>query len=59
MKVSDSLKYLVTNYHNINPDIINDNIDIEIWNKKQMKLSLNSRDIKYFEEPRDITIIEM
>jgi len=59
MKVSDSKKYLVTNYHNINPEIIYDNIEIEIWNKKILKLFINNREIKYFKPPKDITIIEI
>ena len=58
MKVSDLLKYLITNYHNINPTVINNHIEIEIWNKKRILLNQNNRIIKYFERPKDITIIE-
>ena len=59
MKVSDSLKYLITNYHVINPNNINANIELEINNKKKMKLETGNRIIKFFENPRDITIIEL
>ena len=59
LKVSDSLKYLITNYHVINPNNINANIELEINNKKKMKLETGNRIIKFFENPRDITIIEI
>ena len=59
MNISDSKKYLITNYHIINPNVINNNIIIEIHNNKKMKLNINNRDIQYFPEPKDITIIEM
>jgi len=59
MNISNSLKCLITNYHVINPEVINSNIDIEIWNQKIMKLNLNNRNIKYYEKPKDITTIEI
>ena len=59
MKISDSLKFLFTNYHVINQDLINDNIEIEIWNNEKMNLDLSQRYIKYFEKPEDVTIIEI
>ena len=59
MKASDSLKYLITNYHVLNPDNINENIELEIWNNKKMKLEINNRIIKYFKMPKDITIVEI
>ena len=59
MNISESKKYLITNYHIINPDVINNDIIIGIHNNKKMKLNFNNRDIKYFPEPKDITIIEM
>ena len=59
MKISNSIKYLVTNYHVIKPDLINEDIEIEIWNHKKMKLNLNNYNIKYFEDPKDITVIEI
>ena len=61
MKISKSLKFLFTNWHIINKELINDNnnIEIEIWNKEKMKINLNQRYSKYFEKPKDITIIEI
>ena len=59
MNISNSIKYLITNYHVINPDLINEYIEIEIWNHKKMKLNLNNYNIKYFEDPKDITVIEI
>ena len=59
MKISNSLKYLITNYHVICPNIINQNIELEIWNLKKMKLNISNRYIKYFEKPKDITIIKI
>ena len=61
MNISNSLKYLVTNYHVINPTIINNNIELEIWNQEKIKLNLANpnRNIKYFENPKDITVIEI
>ena len=38
MNCSDKLKCLMTNYHVINPSVENENIEIEIYNKKKMKL---------------------
>ena len=59
MKVSDTEKYLITNYHVINQNNIYDNIEIEIDNQKTMKLNLNNRKIEYFPKPIDITMIEI
>ena len=60
MKVYDLVKYLITNFHIINPAVMNNNnIEIEIWNKKRIKLTPNNRIVKYFDRPRDITIIEI
>ena len=60
MKVSDTEKYLITNNHCISRKNINDDIKIEIYNQKTMKLNLSNRKIKYFSEPKDdITIIEI
>ena len=30
MNISNSIKYLIANYHNINPELINEDIEIEI-----------------------------
>ena len=59
MKYSDSLKLFITNYHVIFPSLINNNIEIEIWNNKKIKLNLIGRYIKYLELPKDITAIEI
>ena len=59
MNGENSMKYLITNYHIINPEIINWDIELEIWNNKTMKINLNSRHIKYLEKPKDISIIEI
>ena len=59
MNISDKLKYLITNYHIINPKLINVNIEIEIWNNKKIKLNLHNRIIKYSQKPIDISAIEI
>ena len=59
MKVSDNLKYLITCYHIINQEMNIKNIELEIWNKKIMKLTFDGRFIKYFKRPLDITAIEI
>jgi hypothetical protein len=59
MKISETKKYLITNYHVISQDKINLNIEIEIHNHKIMKLNFNNRDIKYFPGVKDITMIEI
>ena len=30
MKISNSIKYLITNYHVINPDLINEDIEMNM-----------------------------
>ena len=55
LKISDSLKYLFTNYHVINKNTIK--IEIEMYNKRQIELNLRDYFIKYFDEPKDITAI--
>jgi len=57
MLVND-IKYLVTNYHVISETLINNNIKIKIWNKKEKFIQLNNRNYKCFEK-LDITIIEL
>jgi hypothetical protein len=59
MKYSDSLKCLMTNYHIINPNVENENIEIEIYNKKKMKLKFKNRYTKYLKRPKDIAMIEI
>ena len=52
-------KYLITNNHIISQNTINNDIDIELHNKKIIKLTLKNREIKYYPEPKDITMIEI
>ena len=59
MNYSDSLKCLLTNYHVINPSVEKENIEIEIHNKKKMKLKFDNRLTKYLEEQKDIAMIEI
>ena len=59
MKIFDSLGCLITNYHVIEKDKVYENIELEIWNNKKMKLEISNRYAKYFENPKDITIIEI
>ena len=59
MKFSDNLKLLITNYHVIFPELINTNIQIEIWNNKKMILNLKGRYTKFMKIPKDITAIEI
>ena len=59
MNCSDKLKCLMTNYHIINPSVENENIELEIYNKKKMKLEFNNRYTKYIERPKDIAMIEI
>ena len=42
MNINNSMKYLITNNHIINKDIINEDIEIEIYNNNiKMKLNIN------------------
>ena len=59
LNYSDDLKYLLTNYHIINPSLEDENIEIEIYNQKKMKLEFKNRIRKYMEQPKDISIIEI
>ena len=59
MKVSDSKRYLITNYHVIDLDSLNEKIEIEIWNKKKFILNPNNFNIKYLKEPKDIMSLEI
>ena len=57
MRFSDSLKYLFTNYHVIAKDA--KEIKIEINNQQNIKINLENRNVKFFEKPIDITIVEI
>ena len=59
MFFSDALKFLITNYHIISPDLDNKFIELEIWTKKKIKLKLDNRLIIYLKKPKDITAIEI
>ena len=57
-----SLKCLISVYHIINESLINKNIEIEIYNNnnnKKFNLELKSRFIKFFKQPKDISIVEI
>ena len=57
--IYNSLKCLISVNHVITSNLINKNIEIEIYNKKKFNLQLNSRFIKFFERPIDISVIEI
>ena len=59
MRVNDKKKYLITNYHIISKDNIKYNIYLELYYNKRIKLNIYNRDIKFFEKPKDITMIEI
>ena len=59
MKISKSLKCLITNYHVIPPNIINQNIELQLLNEKKMKLDISNRYIQFLKEPKDTTIIQI
>ena len=59
LNYSNSIKYLITNYHIINPSLEHENITIEIHNKEKMKLNFKNRKTKYLKKPKDIAMIEI
>ena len=59
MKVSDTQKYLITNYHVINELNGKETIIFLDNEKKKFKLTSKDRLIKYYKEPKDITAIEI
>ena len=59
LRFPNSLKSLITNYHVLNPTIFQKIIEIEIYNQKKMILNVNNRYIKYFDKPKDVTVIEI
>ena len=54
-----SSKYLISAYHIIDENIKNKSIEIEIYNKSKINLELKSRFIKFFKQPKDISIVEI
>ena len=59
LNYSNQEKYLMTCYHIINPNLENENIEIEIHNGKKMKLNFKNRFTKYLKRPKDIAMIEI
>ena len=55
----NSLKCLISSNHVINSNLTNKDIEIEIYNKKKINLELKNRYIKLFEQPIDISVIEI
>jgi len=58
--IINDIKYLLTNYHVINKNLIDKIINIEIYNNKKIEIikNMNYRNIKFYEY-LDITIIEI
>ena len=54
-------KYLLTNNHVLTEEMVNSNkeITIEIYNKNTYKLKLKQKNIKLYEDPLDIAIIQI
>ena len=52
-------KFLITNYHIISEKSMNEIIEIELHNKKKVKLKLNELKINYFKDPIDATVISI
>ena len=59
LNYSNTKKFLVTNYHVINPNLEYENIKVEIYDKTSMKLKLKNRLTKYIKKPKDIAMIEI
>ena len=61
MKISDSLKCLITTNNIINENIIKNNIylSIELNDKINMELKLAGRFLKFFDNPIGITVVEI
>jgi len=49
-RYSDFLKLFINNYHLVYPTLINNNLQIEIWNNKKVRLNLIGRYILIFLE---------
>ena len=59
LNYSDSKKFLMTCYHVINPNLENNKIELEIYDKKVMQLKFKNRFTKYMDRPEDIAMIEI
>ena len=57
----DSFRCLITNYHVISEELEDNYIELELYNKKVVKLLLdkNTRIISFFKRPKDITVIQI
>ena len=58
MKITDTLKCLITNNQVLDQETINSKVELEIWNSKKILLNTNDHYIKYV-KPKDITVIEI
>ena len=47
-RYSDSLKLFINNYQVVNQTLINNNLQIKIWNNKKVRLNLIGRYINFF-----------
>ena len=56
--MSNHVKFLITNYHNLNENQINKIINIEIYNKEQIKIIFDSKYCTFYEDI-DLTIVEL
>ena len=45
--LNNYFKYIITNYHIISRHLINNDINIELYNKKRIKIKLNNRYYKF------------
>jgi len=59
LNCGDSMQCLITNYHVLNPYSDNEDISIEIHNKKIMKLKYKNRFTKFKDKPKDMAMIEI
>lgn len=54
-------RYLVTNYHVISEKLINEEIEIELYNAKKVKFELDTNllNIEFFKDAYDVTVIQI
>ena len=58
MIINDKLKFLVTCYHVVPSDLVNNSISIEIYGNKLKEIKLDNRYMEFFKD-LDISIIEL
>ena len=56
--LNNSFKCIMTNYHVIKKELINNTITIELYNNKKINIQLYERNLKFYDK-LDITIIEI